>query len=331
MLTALLLTVTVLGCRQAAAPPAAAPARPVIRIAGTRLAEALTQALARARPDLEFRHVDGSPIATQDLVRAGDAELGVAFADSVYFAHLGDTDLTTAHGGLRAISALHVAPLLAFVRPASGIRTPADLRGHVARIAPPPREGDARFAGWPVPRRLSGAGTGTVQGITSLPQLVLLSYGILPGEVTNKPVAPLDGIAELKQGTLDAVIAMGFEANVYVATALAQGEHLLEFGGDAIERLRHEYSFIRPVMIPAGTYPGQTAPHRTVGVNMVLVCRGDLDEALAYDLTRLFFAALPRLAADGDLQGIDPQQAPLTPIPLHDGAARYFRETELFR
>ena len=81
-------------------------------------------------------------------------------------------------------------------------------------------------------------GPGTVQGITSLPQLVLLSYGILPGEVTNKPVAPLDGIAELKKGTLDAVIAMGFEANAYAATALAQGEHLLEFGGDAIERLR---------------------------------------------------------------------------------------------
>lgn len=50
-----------------------------------------------------------------------------------------------------------------------------------------------------------------------------------------------------------------------------------------------------------------------------------------YDLTRLYFASLPRLAAKGNLAGIDPQQAPLTPIPLHDGAARYFRETELFR
>ena len=317
------------GCR--AAPPAGTTtARPVLRIAGTRLAEALVRELAAARPDLDVRHVNATPLTAPGQVRDGEAELGVTFADSVYFAHLADGDAAT--HGLRAISALHVAPILLFVRPASGITNVRGLRGHAARTGPPPAPGDdPRFSGWPVPRSLTGSGTGTVEGITALPQLVLLAHGITPGDVTNIPVNPGEAITEMGKGKMDAMFAMGFEANTFTAQALAQGQKLMSIEGAAVDRLRREYAFIRPVTIPAGTFPGQTSAVRTVGVNMVLVCRADLDEQLAYDLTRLYFAALPRIAAGGDVPGIDPQQAPLTPIPLHDGAARYFREAELFR
>ena len=63
-----------------------------------------------------------------------------------------------------------------------------------------------------------------------------------------------------------------------------------------------------------------------------LVCRRDLDETLVYDLTRRFFEALPSLSSSqGALRFIDLDQAPATPIPLHDGAARFYRERELLR
>lgn len=318
------------GCegRQA---PAAAPERPLLRIAGGLLAEELVKELAAARPDLKVTHVAAAPIAV-DPVRQGQADLGVIFADSVYFAHLAEGENSAAGpGGIRAISALHVAPMLMFVRQGSGVRSVADLRGHAARISPNPIENDPRFSGWPVPKSLGGLGEGTVPGVTSLPLLVLLAHGILPTEVINKSISPTEGAIEMSNGTLDAVLNVAFEASPYPADAFRRGHRLASIAGSAIERLRRTYSFIRPVRLPAGTYPGQTYDVRTVGVNMVLVCRADLEEQLAYDLTRLYFAALPRLVAKGNLAGIDPQQAPLTPIPLHDGAARYFRETELFR
>ena len=327
----LALALLLAGCQATPSTPAAAK-RPVLRIAGSRLAEALTRELAKARPDLDVQHIASSPLTPARQVRDGEAELGVTFADSVYFAHLADGDIgRSAREHIRAISALHVAPILMFARPGSGIRSPTDVKGHPARIAPTPVEGDPRFSGWPVPRSLSGSGTGTVSGITSLPQLVLLAYGITPADVENHAVSPSDAIVAMGKGTLDAVFAMAFEANSFAEQALKQGQQLIPIEGAAVDRLRHEYAFIRPVTIPAGTYPGQVTAVRTVGVNMVLVCRTDLDEQLAYDLTRLYFAALPRIAEQGDVPGIDPQQAPLTPIPLHDGAARYYRETELFR
>jgi TRAP-type uncharacterized transport system substrate-binding protein len=62
------------------------------------------------------------------------------------------------------------------------------------------------------------------------------------------------------------------------------------------------------------------------------VCRRDLAETLVYDLTRLFFEALQPLAVSRRaLRLMDVEQAPAAPIPLHEGAARYYRERELRR
>ena len=70
----------------------------------------------------------------------------------------------------------------------------------------------------------------------------------------------------------------------------------------------------------------------TIGVDTVLVCRVDLAESLAYDVTRAMFEALPRNAAPVPWTTLlDLERAAATPIPLHQGAARYYRERELLR
>jgi TRAP-type uncharacterized transport system substrate-binding protein len=64
-----------------------------------------------------------------------------------------------------------------------------------------------------------------------------------------------------------------------------------------------------------------------VGVDLVLVCRADLDNELVYELTRALFEEVPQRIR----RQLDPQRAPATVIPLHSGAARYYRERELSR
>jgi uncharacterized protein len=81
-----------------------------------------------------------------------------------------------------------------------------------------------------------------------------------------------------------------------------------------------------PLEIPAGAYPGVTAPVPVVGVANVLVVHRDMDEGLAYDITRLLFERQEELA------GIHPEARKLaretaqqgSPAPLHPGAARYY-------
>jgi TRAP transporter TAXI family solute receptor len=97
-------------------------------------------------------------------------------------------------------------------------------------------------------------------------------------------------------------------------------------------RLRGSYPFLRPVTVAANQLPGQGEPTETLGAEWLLVCRSDLSEELVYQLTRAFFEQLPALARDnGEAALIDPEQAPAAPIPLHVGAARYYREREVLR
>jgi TRAP-type uncharacterized transport system substrate-binding protein len=65
---------------------------------------------------------------------------------------------------------------------------------------------------------------------------------------------------------------------------------------------------------------------------MLIVCRRDLDEQVVNDLTEQLFAVFPRLARiEATLRFLNLEEAPATPIPLHPGAARYYRERELSR
>jgi uncharacterized protein len=140
-------------------------------------------------------------------------------------------------------------------------------------------------------------------------------------------------VPKLGRGELDAV----FSANpVMLAAARAVNQthplRLLPIGRAVINRLRGSYPFLRPVTVAADDLPGQGHPVETLGAEWLLVCRSDLAEDLVYQLTREFFAQLPALArAHGEAALIDPEQAPATPIPLHAGAARYYREREVLR
>jgi TRAP-type uncharacterized transport system substrate-binding protein len=65
---------------------------------------------------------------------------------------------------------------------------------------------------------------------------------------------------------------------------------------------------------------------------MLIVCRRDLDEKLVYRLTEQLFTVFPRLArVEATMRFLNLEEAPATPIPLHPGATRYFRERELSR
>ena len=70
------------------------------------------------------------------------------------------------------------------------------------------------------------------------------------------------------------------------------------------------------------------APGLTIGLDGLLVCRSGLDTDMVYGVTKAFFQALPELSAFDapPLRQMNPEDASATPIPLHEGAARYYRE-----
>ena len=65
-----------------------------------------------------------------------------------------------------------------------------------------------------------------------------------------------------------------------------------------------------------------------MAVSNVLVVHADMDEQLAYDLTRVLFAHHTELAAGHPMAAVLTLDSATvgSPIPFHDGAIRYYRE-----
>jgi uncharacterized protein len=164
-------------------------------------------------------------------------------------------------------------------------------------------------------------------GNAPLGERLINSMGIRTSDVLGE-FAPYDAAVEkLLRGDVDALIMTVLPPQEPVAKALRGGARLLEVNGPEVDALRVHYPLLRRTLLPRGTYPGQNAPLHTVGVDLLLVCRAGLDNELVYQLTRALFEDVPQRIR----RQLDPQRAPATVIPLHPGAARYYRERELSR
>ena len=248
-------------------------------------------------------------VVVVSAVDGGKGHLGLAQADVVYQAYRRGIDRRNMypHKNLRAIAVLWVNNLYVVVRTDSPFQSIEDLKG----------------------RRVGVILPGTAGEFST--RIVLAAYGMTYADV-QPTFQPTDKIvAKLGLGEIDAV----FSAKPVMLTAARELDQtlplrLLPIGRKVINQLRGSNPFLRPVTVPANQLSGQNQPIETLGTEWLLVCRADLSEDLVYQLTREFFAQLPALARDHEEAAlIDPEQAPATPIPLHAGAARYYREREV--
>jgi TRAP transporter TAXI family solute receptor len=274
------------------------------------MGEGIAQAYAKSLPGVTVEtHASSGAVANVEAIQRGDADLGFTFADVAYIASLGQlSGASQPYDRLRGIAVLQLTPLHFVARRDSGIKTISDLRH----------------------RRVSMGAPGT--GTSLIVRLLLEAYGVPLSSVQVEPL-PFDEAAEhLVAGTLDVMFDDAIYPAESVLNATRSGARLLPLTGRAIEQLHHDYPFIRSTVIPSNSYPGLTEVVHTIGVDSLLVCRRDLDDALVYDLTKRFFEALPALSSSLDaLRFIDLDESPATPIPLHEGAARYYRERELMQ
>ncbi len=257
---------------------------------------------ATLAPRLSFRFVPTAGTSTVDLFARGDADIAVTSADAAYFAFRtwGTRD---ARHQFNAIAALQLVPMHLVIGPDAHSRRVSDLR----RIA--------FMNTTPVTNRFNERVAGVLGVGAAVP---------VPSASFRSLEAPFQG------GDFDAVLLSGDYPAPAVQRWLDEGARLTDMPDDAIARLRHDYPFIHPMSIPAGTYRGQPDPIRTFGIQMVLVCRRDLGDDVVYELSRQLFAVLAQLRHQyPELRRLGLAQTLSTPIPLHPGAAAFYRELEL--
>ncbi|RRJ85392.1 TAXI family TRAP transporter solute-binding subunit [Aestuariirhabdus litorea] len=116
-----------------------------------------------------------------------------------------------------------------------------------------------------------------------------------------------------------------------VFTRLGNRVRLLDFTDQQLARVNQQYQLWSRYVIPINTYPGQVRPVQTIAQPNFLAVRADVDEQAVYEITRTLYENL------SFLHGIHPATRDMAldkaveglPMPLHPGAARFYREQGL--
>ena len=114
---------------------------------------------------------------------------------------------------------------------------------------------------------------------------------------------------------------------------MQSGGRLIGMSDDQIQKVNAKYPFLRPLTIPAESYPGQAEALNTVGSFSFLLVRADLPEELVYRLSKAIHKGQPELAKRL-IQGRDtlPEntwRAAGDPHRIHPGARRFLVELGL--
>ena len=274
------------------------------------LGEALVGEYSKALPDLHFIALE-SPGSVRNLqnLQHGEADLGFAQADLAYMGFNGRLrDQPEPFTNIRGIAVIHQATVHLLARKGLPIRSVADLEGYRVGVG------------------ASDSGT----ALTS--ELLLTAFRLRPQKVAGYSVPSPQAIDRLLRGELDAAFVVSADPNDEVRRATEAGARLVDIQGPQVDGFRALHPFLRAGVITGDMYPRHPGPVRTLASDVLLLARMGLDEALVHRLTRTFFQALPQLAAQFEfIRTMNPNRAPATPVPLHPGAALYYRERELSR
>ena len=103
----------------------------------------------------------------------------------------------------------------------------------------------------------------------------------------------------------------------------------MEIDDGLIKELKAKYPWYTSYTIKAGTYPNQDKDVKTSAIKMVMFCRGDLPEDVVYQLTKTLWEHMDELGqSQKNLKGLTAENAvkDIADIPLHPGAAKYYKE-----
>ncbi len=102
-----------------------------------------------------------------------------------------------------------------------------------------------------------------------------------------------------------------------------------------IARILAKHEFLKPLTLPAGSFPGQDHPLNSVGSWSFVMSRPGLDEAVAYRLAKAMHAGeadiAARLPQAAETTARNTASAVVDPAQLHPGVRRYLSEIGLLK
>ena len=268
---------------------------------------AFAQAVNDADPTLaiEPRNTKGS-YENIPLLETGQLDIALVAGEPSYEAFKGIGRPAT---GLKILTAMYSSPGMFVVRADSPYKTIRDLVGKPVAFG-------AKGSGLPVMSRFMLDGLGLKQD-EDFQSVYLDHAGDGPAMVLDGRVAALWGAG------------IGWPGFTTLA-ASPGGARFIAPNAEEIARVKAKHTFLKPMTIPAGSYPNQNAPIDSLGSWSFVLARADLDDSVAYRLARTLHGAesalCKKLAQACETTAANTVAAAPDVALIHPGVMKYFRE-----
>ena len=251
----------------------------------------------------------GGSVFNVNTIKAGELDLGFSQSDVQYNATKGLAQFKDggAYGDLRSVFSVHPEPFTVVARKEANVKSFADFRGKRFNVGNP--------------------GSGTRASMEEL--LVALGWKMSDFSLASELKADEHGPA-LCDGTIDGFFCgVGHpSANIQDPTTSC-GAQLVSITGPAVDKLIADRPYYAKATIAGNLYPNNPIPTVTYGVLATVVTSSKVPADSVYAVVKAVFDNFD------EFKRLHPALAYLSPegmvkdgnsAPLHEGAARYYRE-----
>ncbi|QLH73452.1 TAXI family TRAP transporter solute-binding subunit [Rhodopseudomonas palustris] len=240
-----------------------------------------------------------------NLLQQGRGEIAFSLGDSLKAAWDGDAEagFKAKLDKLRVIGAIYPNYIQIVATAESGIKTLADLKGKSLSVGAPK--------------------SGTELNSRAILKAAGMDYKDL-GKIEYLPFA--ESVDLMKNRQLAATLqSAGLGVASLKDLSNSSDINVVAVPKEVVDKIGPPFV---AETIPAGTYKGQDKDVPTAAVINYLVTSSAVSDDLAYQMTKLIYESLPELAsAHAAGKGIKLETAAAgSPVPLHPGAIKYFKE-----
>ena len=251
----------------------------------------------------------GGSVANVNLLKSGEIEFGVAQSDVQFNASKGEGQFQKdgAMSDLRAVFALHPEPFTVVARKEANITKFEDFKGKRFNVGNP--------------------GSGTLASMNEL--LATMGWKMSDFGLASE-LRPDEHGPALCDGKIDGFFyGVGHpSANIQDPTTIC-GAKLVSLTGPAVDKLVKDKPYYAMATIPGGMYPNNPNPTQTYGVQATVVSSAKVPPEVVYTVVKIVFDNLDEFKklhpALANLKPEDMVKSGLS-APLHEGAAKYYRE-----
>jgi hypothetical protein len=249
----------------------------------------------------------GASVANAKLIASGDADMAILQNDISFYALQGVKPMFDKPvANIRGITSLYQEHCQIQARKDAKIAAVTDLKGKRVCVGP--------------------LGSGTEQNAMQ----ILEAYGMKFDDFAKvERLTATESSDYLKDGRLDAAFySVGVGAAGLVDTAMTVDCVIVPVDGGQRDALMKKYPFFTQAVVPKGAYKGIEADVPTVAVMAILVARAEMEEGMAYQITKAIFdnlADIERAHAKGKELKLQTALTGMS-IPLHPGAEKFFKE-----